>query len=189
MTMVTALFVQTNGCYFGLDYVDPWDVRRDARLYNGPFAVVAHPPCARWSSYWFGSPSSKIRYKLGDDGGCFESAIASVRKFGGVLEHPGGTHAWKHFGLLKPPEYGGGFGEWIKADSVGWTCSVQQGHYGHSAKKRTWLYAVGAKLPMLETGSAKSKIDFERLSKKERNATPAAFRNLLINMAQSVTVP
>lgn len=42
---VAALYVQTNGVYFGLDDVDPWDEKRDARLYDGPWPVVAHPPC------------------------------------------------------------------------------------------------------------------------------------------------
>ena len=33
MPKVAALFVETNGCYFGLPNVDPWDEPRDARLY------------------------------------------------------------------------------------------------------------------------------------------------------------
>jgi hypothetical protein len=41
---VAALFVETNGAYYGLPGVDPWDESRDARLYDGPFPVVAHPP-------------------------------------------------------------------------------------------------------------------------------------------------
>lgn len=50
--MIAALFVQTNGCYFGIDGVDPWDEKRDARKYEGPYSVVAHPPCERWGSYF-----------------------------------------------------------------------------------------------------------------------------------------
>lgn len=45
---VAALYVETGGCYFGLEDVDPWDIHRDARLYPGPWPVVAHPPCERW---------------------------------------------------------------------------------------------------------------------------------------------
>ena len=41
--MLAALFVETNGCYWDLPGVDPWDIIRDARLYPGPFPVVAHP--------------------------------------------------------------------------------------------------------------------------------------------------
>ncbi len=29
---VAALYVETGGCYFGLEDVDPWDINRDARL-------------------------------------------------------------------------------------------------------------------------------------------------------------
>lgn len=47
--MIAALFVETNGCYFGQPGVDPWDINRDARLYPGPWPVVAHPPCERWN--------------------------------------------------------------------------------------------------------------------------------------------
>ena len=32
--MIAALFVETNGCYFGLPDVDPWDEARDARLFD-----------------------------------------------------------------------------------------------------------------------------------------------------------
>jgi len=46
--MVAALYVQANGCYKGLPDVDPWDEVRDARKYDGPYPVVAHPPCSRW---------------------------------------------------------------------------------------------------------------------------------------------
>jgi hypothetical protein len=81
--MIAALFVDKNGPYFGRDDVDPWDKERDARTYNGPWPVVAHPPCERWGRYWSGGPSAKTRRLLGDDDGCFESALRSVRTWGG----------------------------------------------------------------------------------------------------------
>lgn len=34
--MISALYVETSGAYFGLPDVDPWDEARDARLYQGP---------------------------------------------------------------------------------------------------------------------------------------------------------
>ena len=51
---IAALYVETDGCYFGIDGVDPWDEARDARLYAGPWPVVAHPPCQRWGKLWAG---------------------------------------------------------------------------------------------------------------------------------------
>lgn len=137
--MIAALFVETAGVYFGLPDVDPWDVRRDARKYAGPFPVVAHPPCDRWGRYWHGGPSAKTRKVKGDDGGCFHAALEAVRRFGGVLEHPEASAAWATFGLIPPPIDGA----WVTAgDFFGWTCCVEQGHYGHRARKKTWLYAA-----------------------------------------------
>jgi hypothetical protein len=122
--MVAALFVETNGVYFGLPDVDPWDRHRDARTYAGPHPVVAHPPCERWGRYWSGGPSARVRREKGDDAGCFAAALEAVRKFGGVLEHPEASHAWTTFGLNEPPRCGG----WVVADFVGgWTCCVEQG--------------------------------------------------------------
>lgn len=76
--MIAALFVATGGCYFDLEGVDPWDETRDARLYNGPHPVVAHPPCQLWVNF------AALNYKRyggehnrpGNDGGCFASALA-----------------------------------------------------------------------------------------------------------------
>lgn len=90
MRQVAALFVETGGAYFGLDGVEPWDRTRDARTYAGPHPVVAHPPCERWGRYWGGAPLTSPRLRLGDDGGCFATALHAVRLFGGVLEHPEG---------------------------------------------------------------------------------------------------
>ena len=195
---IAALFVDTGGVYFNVPGVDPWDVSRDARQYRGPSAVVAHPPCKRWGRYWSGGPSAKVKRKKGDDGGCFASALASVRSWGGVLEHPEGSHAWAWHGLIKPPKSGG----WISAgDWVGWTCCVEQGHYGHPMRKATWLYCVGVNdLPSLIWGKAhgKARIDRGGLSWREADhtrinksrgkiakGTPVIFRDLLIEIARS----
>lgn len=135
--MIAALFVAAGGTYYGLPGVDPWDESRDARLYDGPHAVVAHPPCSRWCQL---APIIEARYgyKVGDDGGCFSSALRSVRRFGGVLEHPAETRAWRAFSLHRPM-----LGRWKGNPVVGWTCEVTGRAYGHPAIKRTWLYAYG----------------------------------------------
>lgn len=202
--MIAALYVQPKGVYFGLDSVDPWDESRDARQYTGPHPVVAHPPCKRWGRYWGGGPSVKVPRLKGDDAGCFAHALWSVRSFGGVLEHPEASWAWAWawFGLEKPPKSG----LWVPADSFGgYTCCVEQGHYGHRARKATWLYAVGTELPEFTWGPSEGeRLDGgfhstaerhlaraagiaprKRLSADENLRTPGAFRDILLDMARS----
>lgn len=192
--MIAVLYVETNGAYFGLPNVDPWDVERDARQYAGPHAVVAHPPCNRWCRL---APVNEARYghKVGDDGGCFASALASVREFGGVLEHPGGTFAWAAFGLMRPLN-----GAWTQSLFYdGWVTEVYQRNYGHKANKQTWLYYAGQRPPDLDwstpappeawisTDRPRAELEamgIGQLTKKEAKATPAAFRELLISMAE-----
>jgi len=197
VTIVAALYVQPGGCYYRLPDVDPWGERRDARTYRGRAPVVAHPPCSRWCRL-AGLVEARWGHRKGDDGGTFAAALASVRRWGGVLEHPAYSDAWAHFGLNRPPTSGG----WIMADfEGGWTCHVEQGRYGHLAKKATWLYAVGAELPSLRWGSepdhqSKALVSWcgnhvssgetrPRLGKAAAAATPDAFRDLLLDMARS----
>lgn len=205
---VVALFVQTGGSYFNVPGVDPWDVKRDARLYNGDCPVVAHPPCQRWGKMYFGQPlavsKGAPKKKLGDDDGCFQSALGNVREYGGVIEHPKGSHAWKHFCMPIPKDNGG----WTQPDEFGGrSCCVEQGRYGHYARKPTWLYAVGIDFPELQWGVSEARLDpvvvarmgmkrAKRLGEvgargggkdsKPRIATPEAFRDLLISIARSV---
>jgi hypothetical protein len=201
--LVAALFVQVDGCYSNHPNIDPWPEDRDARLYAGPLPVVAHPPCQRWGRFWHGSTRKPHQFRLGQDGGCFATALTSVRNFCGVLEHPAGSRAWEYFGLRKPR---GGEG-WILADSFGgWTCQVDQRHYGHFAPKPTWLYAVGTDRPelnwtksdrtppqwMIERyGEAKARRIGQvamiggKDKTKIRNATPTEFRDVLLSIAIS----
>lgn len=200
--MIAALYVETGGCYFGMPWsVDPWDEIRDARLYAGPYPVVAHPPCQRWGRFWHGSTRKPHQFKLGDDGGCFAQALTAVRLWGGVLEHPQDSQAWGAFGLTKPPRTGG----WVKADECeGWTCRVEQGFYGHLSRKPTWLYVCRTVLPELRWGAGAQRLHPAALAKhgyekarrigmmamvggknktRIRNATPSEFRDLLIKIA------
>jgi hypothetical protein len=205
--MIAALYVENGGAYYGLDGVDPWDEGRDARAYDGPHPVVAHPPCQRWGKLWAGQPlhikKTGERKAKGDDGGCFAAAISAVRTWGGVLEHPWGSHAWAHFGLNTPPRDGG----WIVADfHGGWTCCVEQRAYGHYARKPTLLYANGVDLPELAWGKTELRLDpavvarigLDRAKRRGEVAasgggtdstprihTPPAFREVLIGMARS----
>lgn len=208
---IAALFVDRRGPYWNRPDIDAWDEERDARKYDGDLLVVAHPPCERRGRYWGGGPSAKVKRILGDDNGCFESALHSVRRCGGVLEHPEASHAFKRFGLRTPPKPGG----WVWAGTEGfpsifsrgsWTCCVEQGHYGHPARKATWLYYVGEQAPpdLIWGKSAGVRLDEGFHSKAERDAarargqapvkrlstvqnivTPPAFAELLISLARA----
>ena len=185
---VAALYVESDGPYANLEGVEVWDEARDARNYCGPHPVVAHPPCARWSVV-----AACRGTRNGQDGGCFEAALRAVRSFGGVLEHPAYSMAWRWFGLCAPPKSGG----WVNADwEGGWTCCVDQQHYGHRARKGTWLYAVGIKPHSLawgmggygefQIGSGYERTGLPTMPIRERRITPEPFRDLLLSMARSV---
>lgn len=185
MGNVAALFVETDGCYFGLAGVDPWDKPRDARLYAGPWPVVAHPPCDRW--HMLSAVNHKRwGYTINEDGGCFASALASVRRWGGVLEHPAQTRAFRMHGIPQPTTRG-----WQSTLDGDWITEVDQAAYGHRAKKSTWLLYHGLEAPpelnwaftpgSHQIGNFDKKLPV--MAKAEALATPLAFRDLLISIA------
>jgi len=124
-TTVAALYVDKKGVYPSLPGVDCWTVERDARRYEGPHPVVAHPPCKHWgrlrhlakvgcdSCEWTGQLPWFNGHVTGIDGDqcdgnevsdrdCGPRAVEQVRKFGGVLEHPAGSKLWEHCDLPHP---------------------------------------------------------------------------------------
>ena len=190
---IAALFVELDGIYSRLSYVDIWDESRDARKYAGPLPVVAHPPCQLWGNLayvnytrWGGEHN-----KPGNDKGCFESALKSVRKWGGVLEHPAGSRAFFKYIYTIPKD-----SNWQKTLCGGWVCEVWQSAYGHKANKSTWLYYYGNTMPKPfkpdrpagthqigqrdQRGKAANK---PTLSGKAASATPIEFRDELISLA------
>jgi hypothetical protein len=195
---IAALFVYNDpqGPYWGQPGVELWGEAEDARLYNGPHPVVCHSPCSRWCQL---AAINEKRWGAmrGDDGGCFEHALSCVRRFGGVLEHPALSLAWPRFDLPRPSRSGG----WQRGMCGGWSCHVEQGRYGHPARKATWLYAYGVELPELRWGEAKdceaivswcgnnNSAGMEgkrRIGKREASVTPPEFLDVLVAMARSV---
>lgn len=206
MVKIAALFVDPAGVYSGLAGVECWGEERDACRYAGPWPVVAHPPCQRWGRFWHGSTRKPHQFQLGDDGGCFESALTSLQRWGGILEHPADSKAWAHFALTAPKRGEG----WVFAGYPGWfTCYVEQGNYGHFARKPTWLLTSGVlrlALPALDWTRGAQRLDprmverhgYEKARRiglvalvggkdktKIRNATPPAFRDVLLSIARS----
>jgi hypothetical protein len=137
---------------------------------------------------------NQARYglKVGDDGGCFESALAAVREWGGVLEHPALSYAWAAFNLAKPER-----GRWKRSAESEWVTEVSQVAYGHRARKRTWLlFCGGSQPPALDWSEpeAAAQVSFgkkpgggywrEPMSKAEAKATPLSFRDLLLEITR-----
>lgn len=131
-------------------------------------------------------------YRMGEDGGCFASALAAVRRFGGVLEHPAETLAFRAHDLPRPPARA-----WAMTLAGDWVTEVRQASYGHRATKRTWLVFRGVVAPpVLDWRSTRGThqiggfdVTLPQLPRRERAATPLQFRDLLLSMARSAQTP
>lgn len=196
MGQVVALFVAPDGPYPRLVGPSRWfDEKRDARTYDGAHPVVAHPPCQLWVNFAF------LNYKRwsgehnrpGNDGGCFRFALSTVRRVGGVLEHPAFSHAWDAYALTAPRAVG-----WVQTRPTEWVCEVWQSAYGHKARKRTWLlYVSPAGHPpwelVWERHPGTHQIGFHddrgkagnkpTVTKKEAIHSPPAFAEVLVALA------
>lgn len=205
--MIAALYVRSDGPYAGRQEIDAWPKERDATLYDGPYPVVAHPPCARWGRFWKADGSTVP----GNDGGLFESALHAVRRWGGVIEHPEASHAFARFDLGRPCR-----GSWQRNLWGDWVTEVSQCQYGHRARKATWLLAHGvSELPELDWRLGKGEVYLaqcgrcskekprptcgcdrcrklfgtpprptERMSARENELTPPDFAELLVGIAR-----
>lgn len=190
---VAALYVERGGPYFTLDGVDPWDQARDARTYNGPDPVIAHPPCGPWGEL-------RHLYK-GNEHDCAGYAIAAVRRWGGVMEHPHKSKFWAVAGVSAPDEDPDQYG--------GFTVDVNQVSWGHVARKRTRLYFVGVSrdlvLSTIRTGGTPTHWcsgtrnpnhrggtvppGIKVCSAQQRRRTPPAFAQWLVELARTAKRP
>ena len=194
--MIAALYVDTKrGPYAGIAGVDAWGLERDATTYAGPYPVVAHPPCGHWGRY---------SHKAHDDGHTGPIAVAQVRKWGGVLEHPRDSKLWRECGLPRPGELPDEFG--------GFTVLVFQRDWGHRADKPTWLAIYGCpmdRLPAMPAPSPPKQMwsparrvlsdarsvrprgtrgVLEMLSKNQRHLTTPQFAEWLVEVASRCRV-
>jgi hypothetical protein len=92
-------------------------------------------------------------------------------------------------------------GGWQRGTCGGWSAHVEQGRYGHAAKKATWLYAFGVELPGLRWGALADRESaavvswcgnttnaFDkrpRVGKAAASRTPIEFRDVLLGTARS----
>lgn len=180
---VAALYVCRKGPYYQMDGVDCFDVDRDARTFARDMPVVAHPPCRLWGclSHLSSAPIGEKQLAV--------HAVEVVRECGGVLEHPFSSRLWARM-KMSPSRHR----DW----SDGWTMQVDQYHWGHGARKRTWLYIVGATerdIPYYKKalGEPTMTLGHSTMSKKEmkkadRHLTPPKFAEWLVELARRTRV-
>lgn len=128
--MIAALYIDPRGPYpTMLGAAACWDETRDATRYEGPHAVIAHPPCGPWS---------RMRHLYeGAEHDAGVRAIAQVRAYGGVLEQPAHSKLFEACGVPRADVY-----------------AVDQCDWGHVARKTTWLYVVGVPRTVVLAGIA-----------------------------------
>lgn len=186
---VAALYIDAErGPYASMPGVEAWGVERDARLYEGPHPVVAHPPCQAWGGLrlsrqhlWHRNGWARADFdRDGAQMACGPIAVRQVRQWGGVLEHPASSALWPYCGMPSPGLLVDAYG--------GRTVEVWQGAFGHDAPKRTWLYCVGIDTDELDL---RTSMDgggrVESMWSSERHITPGPFASLLVEMARSAS--
>lgn len=166
-----ALFTRKRSSYHALG-VDCYDEQRDALTFDGLNPVVAHPPCRGWARL------SHLAKVVPGELDLARFAIRTVRRNGGVLEHPEYSRLWMDCALPNP-----GRGRDCHG---GWTLPVDQSWFGHRAPKSTWLYIVGcdpSDVPPIpfHLGTAEGRI--ERMGRPERERTPPVFAAWLVCLA------
>lgn len=188
--MIAALYIDhLRGPYATMDGVDPWGVDRDARLYRGPYPVVAHPPCNAWGRYRVDRLSlsacatwDSSRFdRAGADMLCGVTAVHQVRQYGGVLEHPAHSALWDFASLPRPGLF--------RDHRGGFTMEVHQGAFGHECPKPTWLYVVGVDpFSYLEPFRRMQPGRVERQWSSQRHLTPPRFAEFLVSIARKCSV-
>lgn len=180
---VAILFAMKNSIYNSIPGCDVYDLTRDALTFRGGMPVVAHPPCRSWASL------RHCAKPIPGERALAFFAIRSVRRNGGVLEHPQRSTLWKIAGLPEPG----------KQDLFGFTLTVDQYWFGHRARKSTRLYICGTtfrdipRMPLvlgdapctigLWSGRDRSRCR-RSVSKREYEATPHAFAEWLVDLAK-----
>lgn len=197
MNTVAALYVLSNSSpYAKIEGVDLWPERRDARLYPGPWPVIAHPPCGPWSRKWSHACGDRLRAMMH----LAVCAALQVRRFSGCLEHPAGSRLWDKMSLPRPVPV---TGEDPPRDFFGgFSFEVELGWFGFPSRKPTWLYFCGispaatwaslpaAHIPPRHDGGTRSDCDrprsaIDEMSQTARRRTPPAMARWLADLIRN----
>ena len=156
MPFVSCLYVASDSIYRSLPGCDCWDIHRDARLFDGPGPVIAHPPCGPWGVLaWKAGPLLRSQKPLA------LLAASQVVAWGGVLEHPVTSSLWRTLGIP--------FGLSLR----GLLLRVDQSDFGFPTRKPTalWFPRPPLLLPPLPPPRPPA-IQWHALPKWQRASTP-----------------
>lgn len=170
---VVALYVDPHGPYQAL-VGDCYDFDRDARTYHGDRPVVAHPPCGPWGRY---------AHRCRQDRNLAIHAVETVRRVGGVVEHPITSRLWAEMEIPS--------GDWSNPSRRldpygGYTMRLLQINLGHRAIKSTAIYVCGShRLPAALAACQEHPHPHpvERMGHTERRLTPVAPAYALVLLA------
>jgi len=112
---IAVLCANVNSVYKSFPDLEVYDKNRNAYTFPGGSPIIAHPPCQQWSRLKHFAKGDQAEKDLAFF--CLEM----VNKYGGILEHPIGSHFFKAAGITK-------------------TYSINQSWFGFPAKKTTLLY-------------------------------------------------
>jgi hypothetical protein len=206
---VAALYCDPRGPYPHIPGVETWAWPwRDATKYEGPYPIVAHPPCGPWG---------RLRHlSKRDRADLAPLALEQVRRWGGVLEHPSGSLLWSLHGDDPDPKRRGSQYMARPGEAPdcwgGYTIEVSQCDWGHVARKLTWLYLVSVPGGALVTPPPREPTHWvsgfrssthrnpahyaqngsavpdgiKVCSAQQRRRTPPAFAEYLVSLARSV---
>ncbi len=188
---VAALYVDgARGPYSRIPGVECWGgyspqpdmfaqaAERDAMTYCGPHPVVAHPPCGHWGLFAWNCKQPRSWAVAG------LVACRQVRRWGGVLEHPRGSHLWEVCSMPRP-------GQGVDKHG-GRTILVNQTSWGHPCDKPTWLYVVRRDIPEIPPRQEPTHCmvrlrsnphNRPELPKRLRHLTPPSFARWLVALA------
>ena len=169
VSTVAALFVRKTTHYAELG-CDCYDAERNALTWSGGCPGIFHPPCRSWANLaHFAKPREGERELA-------LWAMAKVREFGGVLEHPFNSKLWREAGCLSPG---------VRDQHGGILVPVLQSWWGHRAAKKSCIYVVGPLPEIPYLADAPTATTVERMGRAERERTPPALASWLVEVARA----
>lgn len=176
MTRVAVLCAGPRSNYLGLDGVDIFDRKRDARTFERGMPVIAHPPCRAWSV--------RCKHQAKPEPGEKELGIwcaDQLRRWGGILEQPAHSELFAAAGLPIPGK---------QSSRLFWAVEVWQGWWGTPTIKRTWLAFCGidrsqVNFPFKLCAAGGDKRAWKCLSAHQRSRTPVQFASWLVSYART----